>query len=97
MVALDGERRFSAVSIDPESRFARAMPDWSDLALSWHELQNLPGSCDQPWHIGKASTSSTTSPGRPALLARLPVMIILARGELETRAQQARNANGANL
>lgn len=35
---------FPVASIDPESRFVRAMPHWADLVLSWHELQNLPGS-----------------------------------------------------
>lgn len=35
---------FPVASIESENRFVRAMPDWSQLVLSWHELRSLPGS-----------------------------------------------------
>ncbi len=34
--------KFDVAAITPESRFIRGMPDWSELILSWAELQTLP-------------------------------------------------------
>ncbi|MBC2667198.1 GIY-YIG nuclease family protein [Novosphingobium flavum] len=39
-----GNASFPVSAIDPDSRFVRAMPEWSDLILSWYELQSLPAS-----------------------------------------------------
>ena len=35
---------FPVTSIEAENRFVRAMPDWQELVLTWHELQSLPAS-----------------------------------------------------
>lgn len=35
---------FGISAIEAESRFVRAMPEWNELILNWHELHALPGS-----------------------------------------------------
>lgn len=39
-----GRGAFMVRTIEAESRFVGAMPDWQDIVLSWAELQNLPAS-----------------------------------------------------
>ncbi len=39
-----GRGVFKVETIEAESRFVKAMPDWQDITLSWNELQCLPGS-----------------------------------------------------
>ena len=39
-----GRGRFEVAAIAEESRFLRVMPDWSDLVVTWAELQALPAS-----------------------------------------------------
>lgn len=39
-----GRGTFPVATIEAESRFVRAMPDWQEIVLGWHELNCLPES-----------------------------------------------------